>query len=110
MTESWRFHPAAADELREAALWYDSRRDGLGDDFLVAVESAIASILDPRVSWGRAPVQGSQPVVFRRSVRGFPVDLFFIDHEGEVVIVAVAHERRRPGYWAERLNGDPDGR
>ncbi|WP_268239213.1 hypothetical protein [Microlunatus endophyticus] len=39
-----------------------------------------------------------------RSVAGFRYDIKYIIHNGEVVIIAYAHERRRPDYWARRLN------
>jgi hypothetical protein len=35
----------------------------------------------------------------------FPLWVVFIEHAEGVVIVAYAHERRRPGYWLARVHG-----
>jgi toxin ParE1/3/4 len=40
--------------------------------------------------------------VRRFLLSGFPFALPFVVLEGQVVILAVAHLRRRPGYWIER--------
>jgi hypothetical protein len=42
------------------------------------------------------------PQVYSRSVAGFPFDMIYLRIDDEISIVAYAHERRRPGYWAQR--------
>ena len=37
--------PAAAADIEEAYLWYESRRIGLGEEFLAAVDSLLGEIL-----------------------------------------------------------------
>ena len=37
--------------------------------------------------------------------RRFPYVIFFVEHENEIFVVAIAHTRRAPGYWAQRLRG-----
>lgn len=49
--------------------------------------------------------RGEAPEVHRRSVSEFPHRVLYYLRGGEVVIVAYAHERRRPGYWMHRLDG-----
>jgi len=40
---------------------------------------------------------------FRRVFIGrFPFSIIYIDRDGEIVIVAIAHQRKRPGYWRGR--------
>lgn len=41
------------------------------------------------------------PTVRRAHLRGFPYWVMYQEVEGAVVIVAVAHEKRRPDYWRE---------
>lgn len=41
-----------------------------------------------------------------RSVVGFRYDIKYVVHEDEVVIIAYAHERRRPEYWSHRLGAE----
>jgi len=36
-------------------------------------------------------------------LKKFPYFIVFFDGQDEVTIVAVAHAKRRPGYWAKRL-------
>ena len=34
----------------------------------------------------------------------FPFDIVFEEFDDHIVIYAVAHTKRKPGYWRERLN------
>lgn len=36
-------------------------------------------------------------------LRTFPYNLIYVTEDDEIVIVAVAHHKRRPGYWRIRL-------
>ena len=65
MSRSWRQHPAAA-ELRDAVLYLEEVREGLGERFLDAVNTALRSILDdsaigPTVSVSRFAVSLLRP-------------------------------------------------
>ena len=94
---SHRYLPPAREELNEAAAFYDARVPGLGEAFLDDVERAIETIQEnPRIgaAVGRR---------FRRTLIGrFPFSIIYAEREGEIVIVAVAHQRKRPGYWRGR--------
>ena len=105
MTRTWRVHPAAVEELSAAALWFDDRRPGLGDEFMDAVSSATRSVLDPTITWGHYLARKSTPQLYARSVRGFPYDIVYvIDDSDDVLVLAYAHERRRGDYWIERIH------
>lgn len=104
MSRLKREHDAAREELREAAVFYERSREGWGDVFLDAVDAAIASILDPSVGWGFYDDRVTVPQLYSRSVNGFPYDLIYVATDEEVFILAYAPERRRPGYWRDRLN------
>lgn len=39
----------------------------------------------------------------RRILRQFPYSIFYIVEDDNVVIIAIAHHKRRPGYWLPRL-------
>lgn len=96
-------HEDAHEELLEAALAYERNRDGLGELFNDAVEAAVASVLDPTISWGFYGDIASEPQLFSRSVKGFPFDVVCVVEGDRVIIVAYAREQRRPGYWRNRL-------
>lgn len=93
----------ASDELRNASLWYEDRRAGLGLAFVAAVDRAI----DRVARWPRTGALiegvGSELEIRRMPVERFPYYVAYVVHEGGATIVAMAHERRRPRYWIERL-------
>jgi plasmid stabilization system protein ParE len=99
VTRRVRFEPEAVSELREAALWYEDRRKGLGLAFLAAVEDAIEVI----VRWPNsgALVSGvSNDLVLRQArVRRFPHHVGYLLTNEDIRVLAIAHNRRRPGYW-----------
>ena len=94
-----RFHEAADSELTEAVAYYDGKALGLGDRFLAEVKSATRNIEEyPEI----APVvaDGVRAKVLVR----FPYSLMYVVDEQGLFIVAVAHQSKRPAYWAERVS------
>ena len=98
-----RFHPAAAVEAEEAAVWYSTEQPGLGSQFGSALEEALAHLYQDVIPSTRYPHLPERINAQRLQVRRFPYDLVFLVGEEEIVIVAVAHHRRRPGYWRARM-------
>ncbi len=91
-------HPLASQELEEATLFYDRRVKGLGRRFLRAVEKAIEQIL---LFPEAAPLVGEsvrQKVIYR-----FPFSVFYTFEENMVFFVAIAHQKKEPMYWRDRL-------
>jgi plasmid stabilization system protein ParE len=88
---------AADEELVEAAKFYESKTKGLGVDFLAELDNAIARLTDH--PYAGAVVSGP---VRRRLLRRFPYGLLYRLEADEIVIVAVMHLHRRPGYWSGR--------
>ena len=92
----------ASAEMIAAAAWYDERVSGLGERFLVEAEAAFARI-DATPLAGSPWLHRRLPDGVRRMfLRSFPYSAVYI-LEPRAVIVAVAHLRRRPGYWVKRL-------
>jgi plasmid stabilization system protein ParE len=91
------YHPLADQELSAAARFYHRQAQGLGSDFLDEVERTEA-LLVAFPHTGR-PLRGA---IRRLGVRRFPFDLIYEVHSDELWILAVAHQRRKPGYWADR--------
>ncbi|RZS56405.1 ParE-like toxin of type II ParDE toxin-antitoxin system [Microcella putealis] len=103
MSRSWRQHPAAAAELRDAVLYLEEVREGLGERFLDAVDTALRSIIDDPEAWSIHRGRARIPAVRTRSVSGFRYDIKYVVVADAIIVLAFAHERRRPGYWADRL-------
>lgn len=94
------FHPEARDEFQDAAHWYEDHSIFAGDRFVKAVREAITDImLDPL----RYQSFRDGTHVFR--LKTFPYRLYYTFEQdlALVRIFAVMHEKRRPGYWHERL-------
>lgn len=92
------FLDPAEEEMIEAASYYESKAASLGDYFIDEVQHAVERIIDNPGS-GRV-IRGK---VRRRLLQRFPFGILYrIEPEG-IVIVAVMHLRRRPGYWTGRI-------
>ena len=92
------FDSEAEAEFRAAAVYYEGRQVGLGDDFVAEVEQAVQRIAQTPQAF---PLHGSAG--YRKCIlRRFPYTLFFLELPDRIWIAAVAHQRRRPGYWSHR--------
>lgn len=90
--------PGAREEIRAAMRWYESRRPGLGVEFVAIIDEALRQVAETPEA---APVWRADRPYRKWLVRRFPYAVFF--ELGDVVaVVAVAHLRRRPGYWVGR--------
>jgi plasmid stabilization system protein ParE len=94
----YEFHPEARLEYREAAAFYEARRPGLGATFTVEVEAAIERILETPDRW-----RSIEQDVRRCLTRVFPYAILYTVENDFVLIIAVAHASREPGYWKHRL-------
>jgi toxin ParE1/3/4 len=92
------FDSEAKAEFDAAAAWYEAQRTGLGDDFVNEVEQAIQRIAQMPQAFPPHGSSGVRKCVLPR----FPYNIFFLDLDDRIWIAAVAHQRRRPGYWAHR--------
>lgn len=95
---SFRFHPEAERELREAVEYYEDIGAGLGYDLSIEVYSAIQRAVAYPRAW---PVLDGE--IRRALVRRFPYGVLYAEQEGTLLIVAVMNLRREPGYWKGRL-------
>lgn len=101
-------HPEARAELRAAALWYEERRIGLGEDFLAEVAASLTRIAAAPESFPRWPNVIGIPVPVRKAtVRRFPYVIAFEVHADHGLVLAVAHGKRRPLYWLTRTHREP---
>lgn len=97
MTRPIRFDPAAQRELNEAAEFYDAEDAGLGDAFLDAVDRAFKQI---RAFPESSPI--SLDSLRMKVLSAFPFSVIYWVTDDAIVVLAVAHHGRRPGYWRGR--------
>jgi toxin ParE1/3/4 len=98
-----RFEDEAEAEYRAAGRWYEARRAELGVEFLDAVDATIDQIV--RFPRAGAPVlqRPADLLVRHAPVKRFPYRVVYLEAETMIHVLAVAHERRKPGYWKNRL-------
>jgi hypothetical protein len=96
------FHPEARLEYREAAIFYDRRRNGLGAAFTLEVEAAIERIKDAPNRW---PV--IEQDVRKCLTHVFPYGILYTIERDTILVVSVMHLRRKPDYWRNRLPDSP---
>ena len=92
-----RLHPAAAAETEAAYAWYMERSPPAAELFVAALEQAFHRISESPERWPR--LRGS---VRRYVLRRFPFSVVYQVRPDIIVVVAVAHHRRRPGFWFSR--------
>jgi toxin ParE1/3/4 len=92
------FHPDAEAELHAAVAWYEEQREGLGADLLAEVEKAIDRLQENPHLFPRHNELGIRKCLVRR----FPYTIFYLELDEADWVAAVAHQRRRPGYWVRR--------
>ena len=93
-----RFLAIAERELDEAIEYYNVELPGLGDDFLLQVLGALERIRHYSEAW-----QLLTQNIRRCRVQRFPWGVIYQILESEILIVAVAHLHREPGYWQDRV-------
>jgi toxin ParE1/3/4 len=98
-----RFEDEADAEYRLAGRWYEERREHLGIEFFDAVDAAVDQIVAMPRAGGLVPRVPSELTVRRRAVSRFPYHVIYLETPTEIRILAIAHDRRKPGYWHARL-------
>jgi hypothetical protein len=92
------FLSEASDELAAAVAYYDELGPGLGDRLLDAVETALVHI----EQWPEAS-QAISANTRRCLLAPFPYGLIYAIEDDGLIVIAIAHLRRKPGYWRDRL-------
>ena len=90
--------PAAAADIEDTFLWYQTQRSGLGDDFREALRFALNEIAEnPQ----RYPVihRGTRRALLKR----FPYGVFYREFPRAIIVVACMRGRRNPKRWQSRV-------
>ena len=94
----YEFHPEALEEYDEAGHYYAKQQPGLDLRFIVCIEEAIELILEDPQRW-----RPFDEDVRRCLTRVFPYGILYTIEPDYVLIVAVMHCSREPGYWRHRV-------
>lgn len=95
------FHPEALTEYAEAVQYY-ARRAEVAQAFIDAVEDAVYQIRESPTRWRVVDED-----VRRCLTRKFPYGILYTIEQDYVLILAVMHCSREPGYWKNRREQKP---
>jgi toxin ParE1/3/4 len=98
-----RFEEEADAEYRQAGRWYESRRAGLGTEFFDAVDATLRRIVEFPRAGSPVPQAPLDLPVKQRAVTRFPYHVVYLETTNTLRVLAIAHDRRTPGYWKTRL-------
>ncbi len=92
------YHPGANEDTDAAAEYYLLQGDTVYARFTAEVERVLAVISEQ-------PLLGSRvgKRVRRYLLKGFPYSVIYVVAEDHILVFAIAHFKRRPGYWRKRL-------
>jgi plasmid stabilization system protein ParE len=93
-----RFLTLAQQEIDDAVLWYSNQTENAELEFLDELDRAVRLV----TSYPLALTE-IEPEIRRCLLARFPYALIYGIGPDTIVIIAVAHLRRRPGYWADRI-------
>lgn len=94
---NYEFHPEALAEFEDAALHYADKQPGLELRFIASIEATIARIVEHPARYAVL-----EQDIRRCLARVFPYAVLYSVEPGFVLIVAVMHCHRAPGYWRHR--------
>jgi len=92
-----KFRLKAENEMNDAKNYYNVQLDDLGMDFIDEVEKSIELIQKSPTRW--AIIEGN---IHKYILQRFPFTIYYIDEVEEILILAIAHQSRKPGYWDNR--------
>lgn len=92
------FHPETAEEIKSSFNWYQEQAKGLGHDFIQELDGAFNSIQSLPTTWPKFGKFHRRFVLSR-----FPYSVIYKNVAlDKILVVAIMHNHRKPGYWSER--------
>ena len=104
MRRTLQIHPGAAAELEAAAVFLDDRTPGAGNDFVVAVGTTMRNARRRPKIGSLVTAQQSTIEIRRMSVKPNDYQVVYAVYADHVLVVAVAHNKRKPLYWLDRVD------
>ena len=94
----YSFHPEAEKELNMAISYYNESKNGLGLEFAREVYLAIQNIIAFPLAWSQLSTNTKRFLINR-----FPYGVIYQIANEEILIIALMHLNREPGYWEKRI-------
>jgi hypothetical protein len=93
-----RFLTLAQQEVDEAVVWLDGRVEGKSIEFLDELDRVVRLVKAYPLAFVEI-----EPEIRRCLFARFPYSLVYGIDDDTLVVIAVAHARRSPRYWVDRL-------
>jgi plasmid stabilization system protein ParE len=94
----YRLLTQAKEDLQAGVAYYDSEFPSLGYEFALEVRRLCRLIAESLTAGFEV-----KPHIRRRILRRFPYSILYTVEDDTVVIIAIAHQGRRPEYWSRRV-------
>lgn len=97
MSYSLLIRPEAELDIQDAYQFYESRSQGLGSEFVRAIDACFSKI-------GRNPMAYS-PIhaqIRRALIRKFPYGIFYFVEDKRIIVIACFHAKQDPQRWQQR--------
>lgn len=95
------FTRIARQELEDAVRFYELEYSGLGQSFKEEVRKSALRIAEYPKAWSIERGEVRKCLLHR-----FPYKLLYSVEEDHILVIAVAHQHRKPDYWVDRGQGD----
>ncbi|MGH8711570.1 MAG: type II toxin-antitoxin system RelE/ParE family toxin, partial [Burkholderiales bacterium] len=95
----YEFHPDARVEYLDAVDYYEDRQAGLGARFTIEVERTIQRIVEAPTRCCKIDSE-----IRRCLAHTFPYGILYSVEVDHVLVLAIMHHSRKPGYWRSRLS------
>ena len=98
------FHRRAVAELKAVVSYYRRQGAAVSESFSAEVERAIGLVAEAPERWPPY-LEETRRFLLRR----FPFSVVYVVRGTTIYVLAVAHAKRRPGYWTRRRDTPRDG-
>ena len=96
---NYQFHPDAFDEHYDSVAFYQNRLPGLGAVYIVEFDAVMALICRTHNFY---PTMAA-PDIHKAGLKRFPFHIIYRVMPAQIIVLAVAHQCRRPAYWVGRI-------
>ena len=93
-----RFLALAQQEVDDAVFWYSNQAKDLSYEFLDELDRAVRLVKSYSLAFPEI-----QPEIRRCLLARFPYAVIYGIDQQTIVVIAVSHLKRQPGYWADRI-------